>query len=63
MIEENNNREDASCNYIFQLRTPLMCTDSDSSNKTMTTNSPSTVPAVPAAKANSLGFLGIILLV
>lgn len=77
MIEENNNREGDSCSYIFQLRTPLMCTANNSSTPTTkratTTNSPSTATAAgnttgttaaPSdGKSKKLGFFAIVLFV
>lgn len=54
MIEENHDRVGDSCGYIFQLRTPLMCTNSTKCSNTI-------LPS--GKKANKLGFAAIVLLV
>jgi len=69
MIEENNNREGDSCSYIFQLKTPLMCTANNASTttsaSTVTTagNAATTTTEAPVRKASKLGFVGVVLLV
>ena len=60
MNEENHDRDGDSCSYIFQLKTPLMCSNSATPIPNNSTNS----PVAPSDKTTSrLGFTGIVLLV
>lgn len=52
MIEENNDREGATCGYEFQLRTPLMCKNTTTNETTQNVN-----------KHTKWGFVSIVLLV
>jgi len=65
MIEENHDRKGDSCGYIFQLRTPLMCTNTPTPEPGTTTPCPTNNPTTttsssnPSGKASRLGFVSI----
>lgn len=60
MIEENHSRKGDSCNYIFQLRTPLMCSNM---TKPCPMNRNATTPANPSKQKSKLGLTTIMLMI
>lgn len=75
MIEENHDRKGDSCGYIFQLRTPLMCTNTSKNNTTTpqpattSTPCPTNIPTTtstsvdPSPKPSKIGFVSIMVLI